>query len=306
MSVVSQPMAPALPLCSIIVPTHNRPAPLRMCLESLTRLDYPRDRFEVIVVDDGGPTRLDSTIDPVRNRLEVTLIRQTRAGPATARNAGAARAGGTLLAFTDDDCMPDPGWLRAFAMRLADAPDAMTGGQTINALRRNLYAAASQVLVAFLYEYYTVAGQPRFFTSNNVAIAREAFHALGGFDTDYPLAAAEDRDFCERWLEHGGRMIYAPEAIVRHAHALTLRSFWRQHLRYGRGAYRFHQRRAQRRQQPLRVEPLRFYFDLLRYPLTQRYGWRALPLVALLGLSQGANALGYAVERAATRRGRAI
>ncbi len=299
-------MSPALPLVSIIIPTHNRPTQLRMCLESLTRLDYPRDRFEVIVVDDGSPARLDSTIDPLRERLNVTLIRQARAGPATARNAGAARAGGTLLAFTDDDCAPDPGWLRALATRLIDAPDAMVGGQTINALRHNLYAAASQLLVAYLYEYYTVAGQPRFFTSNNVAIATDGFRALGGFDTGYPLAAAEDRDFCERWLERGGRMIHAPEAIVRHAHALTLRSFWRQHLRYGRGAYRFHARRAHRRQESLRVEPLRFYVDLLRYPLTQRRGWRALALAALLGLSQGANALGYAVERAATRRGRAM
>src|SRR5204863_3960920 len=92
------------PRSTIVVPTHERPAALAACLESLVALDYPREDFEVVVVDDGGRTPLEPLLDPVRNRLDVRLVRQERAGPAAARNAGAEHAQGDLLLFTDDDC----------------------------------------------------------------------------------------------------------------------------------------------------------------------------------------------------------
>ena len=82
------------------------------------------------------------------------------------------------------------------------------------------------------------------FRANNLALPEDRFRAIGGFDTIFPLAASEDREFCDRWLHHGFQMTYAPEAVVYHARALTFRSFWRQHFKYGRGAFHFHQVRA--------------------------------------------------------------
>jgi len=116
---------------------------------------------------------------------------------------------------------------------------------------------------------------------------------MGGFDTTYTRTAAEDRELCDRWLHHGYRMTYAPEALVYHAHLLTFRTFWRQHFNYGRGAFRFHAVRARRSQGRIRVEPLPFYLNLLRYPFSQAQGWPALLLVALLVVSQVANATGF-------------
>ena len=297
-----------LPFISIIVPTYDRPRQLATCLESLSCLDYPRDRFEVIVVDDGSPMPPEDVVDSFHDRLDVTLLTHPHAGPAAARNTGAARAKGEFLVFTDDDCGPAPDWLQALAARFARVPDHAIGGRTLNALPDNPYSTASHLLVAYLYTYYNAdPDQTRFFTSNNLALPADRFHATGGFDTTFPRAAAEDRDLCDRWLNHGYGMTYAPEVIVYHAHALTFRTFWQQHFDYGRGAFRFRQARAQRGQGSIRVEPLSFYLNLLRYPFLQARSRQGLLLAALLMMSQVANLAGFLserVNRAAGKRNR--
>src|SRR5262249_32212812 len=151
---------------------------------------------------------------------------------------------------------------RSLAVRFAGAPDCVIGGRTLNALPKNAYSTASQLLIAYLYAYYHTRPNP-LFAGNNLAISRRSFLQMGGFDPDFPRAAAEDREFCDRWVSSGHRMIYAPEALVYHAHDLTLQTFWRQHFDYGRGALTFHQARARRQQEPLKLEPLSFYFQLL-------------------------------------------
>ncbi|MCS6859684.1 MAG: glycosyltransferase [Abditibacteriales bacterium] len=286
------------PLFSIIIPTYARPKPLSACLESLAHLDYPRDRFEVIVVDDGSEVPLQPVVSAFQSRFNLTLLKQANAGPATARNTGAAQAQGEFLAFTDDDCTPAADWLQALAARVAASPDCMIGGRTLNALPDNPYSTASQWLIDYLYTYYNAdPHQACFFTSNNLAIPAAHFRALGGFDTTYPHAAAEDREFCDRWRYYGYRLVYAPEVVVYHAHALTLRTFWRQHFHYGGGAFRFHQTRARRGAGRIRLESPSFYMNLLRYPFSQAQGRQALLVAALLVLSQGANAVGFLWER---------
>ena len=92
-------------------------------------------------------------------------------------------------------------------------------------------------------------------------------------------------------------MTYAPEILVYHAHSLTLRTFWRRHFNYGRGAFYFHRARTQRGQGRIRVEPLSFYLNLLCYPFSQARGLQALLLAVLIGVSQMANAIGFLWER---------
>ena len=72
-------------LFSIVTPTYNRPERLATCLQSIAQLDYPRDRFEVIVVDDGSKTPIEPVITPLRDRLNITLLKQLNSGPAAAR-----------------------------------------------------------------------------------------------------------------------------------------------------------------------------------------------------------------------------
>jgi GT2 family glycosyltransferase len=291
-------MSQAHPFFSIVIPTYNRPERLAVCLRSISALDYPGDRFEVIVVDDGSQMSIEPAVAAVQQSLNLILIQQANAGPAKARNAGAARARGEFLVFTDDDCTPLPDWLTRLAAQFAVTPDCAIGGRTLNALPDNLCSTASQILIDYLYEYYNTDTQlSSFFASNNLALPTSSFHALGGFDTAFPLAAGEDREFCDRWLHRGYQMVYAPDVQIRHAHHLKLKSFWRQHFNYGRGAFCFHQARAQRDQAPMKVEPLTFYFKLLTYPLRQFSVPRAVLLAALLFLSQVANVAGFFWQR---------
>lgn len=285
------------PFFSIIVPTFNRPLPLTHCLQSLARLNYPRNRFEVIVVDDGSESPIEAAVSSFCNQLNITLITQPHRGPAIARNKGATHAKGQLLAFTDDDCIPTPDWLKALAVRFGETPDHVIGGRTLNVLLDNLYSTASHFLIEYLYSYYNAkSDQARFFTSNNLALTTDRFHRIGGFNTFFPHAAAEDREFCDRWLRHGFRMAYAPEALIYHAHRLTLHGLCRQQFNYGRGAFRFHQLRARHRLNDFRLEPLSFYVNMLRYPLAEIRGPKKYLILALIVLSQGTNAAGFLWE----------
>ncbi|PSB01512.1 glycosyltransferase family 2 protein [Merismopedia glauca] len=279
---------------SIIIPTYNRPERLQTCLKSLTCLNYPRDRFEVIVVDDGSSTPLDSVVLPFQERLNIELIRQDNQGPATARNTGAIKAEGKFVLFTDDDCELDPKLLDTLANQFELHPDSLLGGQTINQLCENLYSEASQLLVDYLYVYYNCdPQQARFFTSNNFGLSKARFCEIGYFDTSFPLAAGEDRELCDRWLHHSYQMVSVPEALVYHSHHLTLKSFWRQHFNYGRGAFHFRQVRSRRDAKPIKVEPLSFYLNLLRYPFPHSSHHSPILIASLFVLSQIANFLGF-------------
>ncbi len=282
------------PLISIIIPSYNRPERLAMGLEAINQLDYPRDRFEVIVVDDGSVTPLDPVVEKFQAVLSIYLIRQENAGPASARNTGANAAQGDYLAFTDDDCQPDSQWLRAIEKAIAEFPNAIVGGQTINALADNLYSSASQLLIDYLYEYYNqTQGKATFFTSNNFTLPRFIYQQLEGFNTNFPLAAGEDREFCDRALNCGFFLHYAPTMKVYHHHFLNLKSFWRQHFNYGRGAFYFHQVRSERQGKPMKVEPIIFYFRLLAYPLLNQKGYQSVIFSGLFLLSQIANVAGF-------------
>jgi len=286
------------PFFSIVIPTYNRPAQLSACLHACARLDYPRDCFEVIVVDDGGTTALGAVVAQFHGMLTLKLLRQANAGPGAARNRGAAEARGDFVAFTDDDCSPAPEWLRALAAQFAASPECAVGGQTLNALAHNLYSTASQHLIAYLFSYYNgVPHAARFCPSNNLALPAKSFLAMGGFDTTYRWAAAEDRELCDRWLHDGHRMIYASDAVVYHAHDLTMRTFLRQHFRYGQGAFYFHKARARRGQRRVKVEPPAFYFNMFCYPLVDAKRIDSLIVILLLVVTQVANVAGVFFER---------
>ena len=189
----------------VVIPSFARPERLAQCLDALARTEFA-GAFEVVVVDDGSPQPLAPVIDGFADRLPVRSQRQDNRGPAAARNAGARTARGRILAFTDDDCLPDRHWIAAMARAGAAQPLALIGGRVDNALPANIYSAASQDLVDYLYEYFgAAAGDAPFFTSNNIACDRARFLDLGGFDESFPLAAGEDRELGMRWRDRAVR-----------------------------------------------------------------------------------------------------
>ncbi len=284
-------MEQRLPLFSIIVPTFERPIQLAACLKSVTYLDYPRNLFEVIVVDDGSKTSLQRVVSWFSDQLNVALLTQANTGPAAARNAGAKRARGEFLAFMDDDCTSPTDWLQKLASRFTKTPDHAIGGRTLNASFENLYSTASQNLIDVAYAYHNpISGQASFFASNNLAVPAAHFRSIGGFDITFKTS--EDREFCDRWRHQGFQMTYAPEILIYHFHPLNFRAFWRRHFNYGKGAYRYHQAKARRGAGRLRPDR-KFYLSLFLSPLTEEPKRRRWWVKLLLVISQMANAIGF-------------
>lgn len=283
------------PFFSVIIPTYERPAQLAACLRALARMDYPLERFEVVIVDDGSAHSPGNILDQFRESLDLKLLEQKNTGPAGARNFGARRARGEFLAFTDDDCEPDANWLRALASSFAVSPDRIIGGRTINALPDNLYAETSQAIIEVVYEHFNAdPDDARFFASNNFAVSAERFRLMRGFDESF--ITSEDREICARWRSRGWGLSYEPEAVVYHAHDLTLRTLWRQHFGYGRGALRF--QRAQAAREGGRFKPdTGFYMKLLKSSTSHARKARAAQLTALLLWTQVANAAGFFYEK---------
>lgn len=292
-------MNQSLSFFSIIIPVYNRAKQLAVCLQSLAQQEYPRDCFEVIVVDDGSEVSLETVVAPFRKQINLSLYKQINAGPAAARNTGAKHAKGDFLAFTDDDCKPASDWLKVLAKYFKKTPDFLVGGRTINRLTDNIFSATSQLIVDIVYRHYNAnPEQARFFASNNIAIPARKFNELGGFNTKF--RTSEDRELCDRWLHHGYRMIYAQDAVIYHAHQLNLRTFCKQHFNYGRGAYRYHKIRAQRGSGTMHGE-MKFHLNLhnwLFYPFTQVSLKKSVPLAGTLLLWQLMNALGFLYEAA--------
>ena len=292
-------MAARHPLFSVVIPTYARPRELAACLGGLTAMDFPREQFEVIIADDGSPSSLEALVKDFQDRLAVSLLTQANAGPAAARNRGAARASGRYLAFLDDDCIPDRDWLNELANCFRRMPEHLVAGRSVNALPANPYSTATQLIVSYVHEHSVERhGGLRLFNTTNMAMPRRLFHQLAGFNT--ALRTSEDYDFCSRWQNAGYQVTYAPAAIVHHAHDLRFTTFCRQHFQYGRGLLRYHLT-ADKSRHPRRAH-LSFYASLVRFPLTQGGGARPWLHAALVALSQAAILAGAVLELAASPR----
>jgi GT2 family glycosyltransferase len=285
------------PIFSVIIPSYRRPKELAGCLNAFRRIHYPKEDFEVIVVDDGSVPPLDRVIRPFSGSFELILLLKKNGGPASARNAGASHARGKFLAFTDDDCVPDRDWLYSLGKRLEVNGDCAVGGRTLNGIPGNPFSSASQVLMDCLYAHFNRdPDRARFFASNNLALPAQVFKKIGGFDTAFRRAAGEDRNLCERLRFMGTEMVFAPEAVVSHRHGMNFEGFLKQNRNYGRGSFLFHQRRTQERRVFFPDEGLRFYLELMLYPFFSGKVKRRILTGALFLISQMAVAVGFLEE----------
>ena len=191
---------------SVVVPTYRRPELLCRCLRALQQQDFDPKEFEVIVADNAGDAETQ-TLVAEQAKAGAPPLRYVAAaggrGPAFARNSG-WRAGQDFIAFTDDDTMPEPGWLRAGVEALATA-DAAWG-----AIRVPLREQPTD------YERNEAGLETAEFATANVFCRRAALEAVGGFDERFTAAWREDADLFFTLLEQGFRVVHVPEAVVVH------------------------------------------------------------------------------------------
>jgi len=273
---------------SVVIPTRDRPRPLARCLAALADQQSCGD-YEVIVVDDGS-SRSEVIEGIVAAEPRARLVRAAGCGAAAARNAGARVASGSVLLFTDDDCVPAPGWAEGLARALTLCAD-VAGGRTENGVPGDPFVAASEAIREHLEQWSRERPHPPFIASNNLAV-RRALVLQMPFDEAFAGAGGEDRDWCARAAAGGARFARAHEAVVTHVPVIGLVSFWRQHVRYGRGAYRFGGSRASGG----RLQTPSFYTGLVR----RGFADGVLPGL-LVTLAQVATSAGYVQEAAALR-----
>jgi GT2 family glycosyltransferase len=204
---------------SIVIPTFNGASRIGDCLDALLKQKARRD-VEILVVNDGST---DATASVVENYSGVLLITQPNGGPAAARNLGAREARGDILLFTDDDCVPAPGWLDAMLAPFSDAEVVGAKG-TYRTRQRSLAARFVQIEYEDRYRMMSRLPNIDFVDTYSAAFRRERFLEMNGYDTSFPVACAEDIELSYRMSARGWRMKFAPTAIVYHTHPDTL---WR-------------------------------------------------------------------------------
>ena len=222
-----------LPSVSIVIPVKDRAADLRNCLTSLQQLNYPQDKLQVVVVDDGSS---DET-PQVAVEFGAILLESgaVGGGPALARNKGAAVAGGEILAFIDSDCTAAEDWLSDLLPAFSDEKLAAVGGWVDgmhhgSALDR--YEAVMSSLNLGRRELSGGAGGDSFYLpSCNLLMRKSAFVAAGGFRTE--LQVGEDVDLTWRLRDAGWKIQYLPTGTVYHAHRAILWPFMRRRFDYG-------------------------------------------------------------------------
>lgn len=224
------------PVVSVVIPTFNRVELLHECLTALEAQQMAAGAFEVLVVDDGST---DDTTDMLetRSKASPTVIRWFRlshGGPAAARNLGLGQARGSLIAFTDDDCIPAPDWLAVLTKEL---PDDTTCAGIGGPIRRAGESSISRYIDrAKLMSHWVEDGVVEYLITANALYRSACLNEVGGFETGFKLAGGEDADLSFRLRRSGYSLRVTGGGAVRHHHHDTLRGFYRMSWRHGFGA----------------------------------------------------------------------
>lgn len=222
---------------SIVVPTRNEESNLPRLLRSISRLDYPKKKFELIVVD-GYST--DKTVE-IAKKFKAKVFQNPGMIRSTGCQIGIDKAKGKVIAFTDADCVVPPGWLKGLMLALGDNKKiASAGGPNVTPEDDTPFAKAAGDVLSLL----TMAGSRYGFNSRhvveiyhnpgcNVIYRKEAIQKVGGFNKK--LLTCEDEELDFRLRQAGYKLLFTPVVSVDHYRRPTYKKIYIQAFRFAVG-----------------------------------------------------------------------
>jgi glycosyltransferase involved in cell wall biosynthesis len=245
-TVAVQPVASAAVSISIIIPALNEERMIGRCLESLAKLAFSHDRFEVLMVDNGSRDRTIEIAESFQDRLKVRVLQKINVRISALRNLGARAAAGNILAFLDADCLAPEDWL--------DRIFELAGEDGAGVLGAHYLLPENSTWVGRTWHRYQEApksGEVSHVPAGDLIMRREDFLRLGGFDET--IQTNEDYELCERARKAGMQVRAFPRiGVVHQGTAQSLRVFFRKQAWHGthvvkvflRDVFRSHNRKA--------------------------------------------------------------
>jgi cellulose synthase/poly-beta-1,6-N-acetylglucosamine synthase-like glycosyltransferase len=222
---------------SIIILTYNSERTIDDCIESVMKLNYPKDEMEVIVVD-GGST--DKTLD-ILKEYPVKIIKHKKKGFASSRNIGLHSAKGEIIVFTDSDCIVDVNWLKEL-LRCFNSHIGAVGGPCLPP-KTNTFGYCVSALGypgGGLASVFNKFNETKELSTCNFAMRREILNEIGYFDESF-VYGGEDTDFVRR-IQKKYKLFFNPKAIVYHRPRERLVDFIKWWIRRGKGDVELHKK----------------------------------------------------------------
>jgi glycosyltransferase involved in cell wall biosynthesis len=205
-----------VPFVSVVIPTYNRRELLRGAIESLLNQSYPDDRYEIIVVDNSSTDGTEETVRSLQEKSQKVLryYRKKNEGPGSARNLGIEKAKGTVVAFTDSDCVADKNWLDGGVANMTDGVGIVQGKTLPNPDQPQRK----------LQQTMKVLSEDSYYQTCNIFYRKEILDSVGGFSPELcgldflgrPRWGGEDADLAWRIKKQGWRSVFADIAVVYH------------------------------------------------------------------------------------------
>lgn len=194
---------------SIIIPTYNRPQLLTRCLLAIISSVFPEESFETIIVGDGINRKTKKIVTLFQKHFPNIryLEHPKNLGPAASRNTGWRSAQGDIIAFTDDDTVPDRNWL-------SEGYKIFNKKRRVDAVFGNVYVPVKTIPTD--YEKNTARLSGAGFITANCFTTKKVLAEIGGFDEEFKIAWREDSDLYFSLLEQGKKIVKAPRAMVSH------------------------------------------------------------------------------------------
>jgi len=225
------------PPVTVVVPVRNGEQTIQPLLESLQKLDYDRNKVEVIVVD-GNST--DKTQEIVK-KYPVNLVVEEKKGLNLARNVGIKCSNGEIIAFTDSDCIVPPNWITKIVENFEDPTVSCVGGSA-KALDSDFISQYADNSIVRLMPFFTKREELKkvkpFFrhpAGCNMAFRRKVAEEVGYFDENIQFGF-DEVEFADRVCKAGYKMVLDPDVLVWHKHRSTLKEFLKQNFQYGKGS----------------------------------------------------------------------